>query len=132
MAQIETGSPRNCTFPDFEIDIPPKALIVSTPKSKSNSYGSSVFTRTSILISFPFFSQRLTCPTPHFCIPPVIVIRSIPCFLHIQHILWLTMVQEHLESTSVIHYLPQTFTNTVSNAKFTFCLEKKLGHNCLS
>ena len=51
----------NLTFPDFEMNIPSKALMASTPRSKLNLNGSSVITRTSILTSFIFFSLTGSC-----------------------------------------------------------------------
>ena len=81
------------TFCHVKVNFPLKALIVSTPKSKSNPSRFSIITRSSIQTSFPFSSQRLICLTLAIYIPPAIVVTSKSCFLQVWHTLWLTMVQ---------------------------------------
>ena len=107
-----------------EIDTVPRALIASIRIRRSNLNTFSIITRTSIITTHPFLSQKLTDP---ILLP--MVIASILCFYHVWHIC-LTMVQEHPELIKATQHLAQTSIVTVGIAELTFCLKKKLIHSC--
>ena len=110
----------NCTFSDFEIRTPPRALIISVPSWRSNSRGSSSTTKASFMIAcLLFFRWRLMGPTPHVCIPSPTVIALMFSFCHNLHIFLPTMVQVHPESTSAIHCFLHTSNLTIGSSEFT-------------